>query len=100
MDNSPDNSGLSDRTIGTRKENEKQQVTSLAASGHIERKSQEEKNMGGQATEEYKAAEKKVKNLIRTAKRKFEKKLTDDMMVETRDHSLHPSIRKQIADLP
>jgi hypothetical protein len=75
-------------------------VTSLAASGHIERNSQEEKNMRGQATEEYKAAEKKVKNLIRNAKRKFDKKLTDDMMVEKRDHSLHTSIRKQIADLP
>ncbi len=99
MDNSPDNNGFSDRTIGTRKENEKQQVTSLAASGHIQRNSQE-KNMGGQATEEYKAAETKVKNLIRNAKRTLEKKLTDDMMVETRDHSLHTSIRKQIADLP
>jgi hypothetical protein len=43
MDNSPDNSSLSDRTIGTRKENEKQQQTSLADSGRFERNSQEEK---------------------------------------------------------
>jgi hypothetical protein len=65
----------------------------------IRRKKKLWKMCRGQATEEYKAAEKKVKNMVRNAKRNFEKKLAEGNGGNKRPF-LHTSRRKQTADPP
>ncbi len=65
----------------------------------IRRKKKLWKMCRGQATEEYKAAEKKVKNMVRNAKRNLRKNWRR-AMAEIRDRSLHTSRRKQTADPP